>query len=93
MIVDKKLAQVINIAIPCDRNIKEKEYNQLKKYYRLKEELEEIWKRKGKSSPSGGPKLVSTGSGNKVFVKKGTLLGTTIEQNSQAHRLQAKGRE
>ncbi|KAM6449746.1 uncharacterized protein PHA67_017094 [Liasis olivaceus] len=53
MVVDKdqKTAVVIDVAVPSDSNIRKKEYEKLEKYQGLKEELERMWKVKGKVVP------------------------------------------
>ena len=40
----KKESVVIDIAVPSDSNIKQKEYEKLEKYQELKEELQRTWK-------------------------------------------------
>ena len=53
VVVDKqkKEAVVIDVAVPSDNNIKQKEYEKLEKYQELKEELKRTWNVKAKVVP------------------------------------------
>lgn len=49
----RKTAVVIDVGIPKDSNIRNKEYEQLEKYPGQREELEKIWKMKVRVVPQG----------------------------------------
>ena len=90
VIVDKerKESTIIDIAVPNDINIKEKEHEKIEKYQPLKEELSRIWKVKTKVVPVvvGALGAITPtqeqwlkeipGQHNSIQLQKSALLGT-----------------
>ena len=86
---DKKQATIIDIAIPNDYNIQDKEKEKVQKYQPLREELERIWKVKTKVVPVVVGSLGALtsaherwlgelpGKHNSITLQKCTLLGTS----------------
>jgi hypothetical protein len=86
---NKKTALIIDIAVPRDENIKEKEQEKIDKYYALSVELERLWEVKTKVIPVvvGALGTVTDrlsawlgeipGKINEVDLQKSALLGTT----------------
>ena len=46
VLIDKRTKEVIDIAIPGDKRVKDKEIEKLEKYQILKEEVQGLWKMK-----------------------------------------------
>ncbi|XP_041652507.1 uncharacterized protein LOC121515677 [Cheilinus undulatus] len=68
-----KTAVVIDVAIPSDSNIREKEHEKLEKYQGLKEELEKMW---------GVKETVVTGARGAVTPKLGGWLQQVVEMSA-----------
>jgi hypothetical protein len=85
---EKKVATIIDIAVPMDINIKAKEHEKIEKYQPLSEELRRIWKVNTKVVPvvvgalgaltAQHEKWLSEipGQHNSTLLQKSTLLGT-----------------